>query len=289
MGRIKAGWQLSKKAWGVVKANPGLTKLPITGGIFAFIAFLIFGAPGSALLSAEDASSAQLFGGGVLLAIGLYLAGFATFYYGVALAAAADMVFKGQEADTAAGKAVARSRMGAIAQWTVVVTIVSLIFSILRDKGGLAGNIVAGIGAAIWSLITFMAIPVIAFEGLGPMATIKRSSSMFKNKWGEQITGNIVIGGITGLIMVLGIFVAAIGVMVLVSGSTAAAVGGGGLLLLGVAFFIAGAVVGQAMRGVFGVAMYHYIVDEQLVGPFSQQELESAVKSKAGVGSPATI
>lgn len=288
MRRIKAGWQLSKKAWGVVKSNPGLMKLPLIGGFFAFIAFLIFGGPGTALVSQDNASNGQLIGGGILLAIGLYLSGFATFYYGVALAGAADMVFRGEAADTKAGTALARTRMGAIAQWTVVVTIVSLIFSFLRDKGGLAGNIVAGIGAAIWSLITFMAIPVIAFEGLGPMATIKRSSSMFKNKWGEQITGNVVIGGITGLLMLLGIGVVVLGVIVLVSGSSAAAVGGAGLVLLGVLLFIGAAVVGQAMRTVFGVAMYHYIVDEQVVGPFTAGEFESAVNTKGGMR-PAAI
>lgn len=289
MGRIKAGWQLSKKAWGVVKSNPGLMKLPVTGGIFAFIAFLIFGSPGTVLVSADDASTGQLVAGGILLTIGLYLSAFATFYYGVALASAADQVFRGQPADNKAGVAVARSRIGAIAQWTVVVTIVSLVLNFLRDRGGLAGNIVAGIGAAIWSLITFMAIPVIAFEGLGPAATIKRSSSMFKNKWGEQITGNIAIGGITGLIMLLGILIAVGGVFVLVSGSSAAAVAGAGILLLGIAIFIVGAVIGQAMRGVFGVAMYHYIVQEEVVGPFTAGEFESAVKPKKGAAQPAGI
>jgi len=46
-----------------------------------------------------------------------------------------------------------------------------------------------------WSLVTFLAVPVIAIEGTGPFETLKRSASLFKSRWGQQITGNIAIGG----------------------------------------------------------------------------------------------
>jgi hypothetical protein len=281
---MKQGWQLTKKAWGVVRSNPGLTKLPIFGGIYAFFAFLIFGGPGAVLVADDNASTGALVGGGILLAIGIYLASFATIYFGVALAATADAVFRGESADTSAGLAVARSRMGAIASWTVVVTIVSLIVNVIRDRAGFAGQLVAGLGLAIWQLVTFLVIPVLAFEGLGPIAAIKRSAGMFKSKWGEQVTGGVAIGAITGLGILFGIVIAAGGVFVLISGSAAAAVAGAGLLLLGVIIFIGAAVIGAAVRGVFGVALYRYIAEEKVVGPFTVADLESAVKVK---GAPA--
>lgn len=284
MGRIRRGWELTKKAWGVVRSNPGLVKLPIYGGLTAFIAFLVIGVPGMALIAVEQDSTsanAAYVGGGVLIAIGAYLSSFAIIYFNVALAAAADSAFQTGTADTKAGLALARSRMKVIAQWALVAAIVSLIFNLIRERGGIFGQIAAAIGAAIWSLVTFLIAPVLAFEGLGPFAAIKRSSSMFKQKWGQQITGDIAIGLISGLAMFLGIAIAAGGVFAITAGG-AAVVAGGGLLLLGIAIFFVAAVVGAAVRGVFGVALYRYIVSEQVVGPFTVEELEASVKQKKG-------
>ncbi|MGK2877944.1 MAG: DUF6159 family protein [Solirubrobacterales bacterium] len=287
MGRIRKGWELTKKAWGVVRSNPGLVKLPIIGGVLAMIAFIVFGVPGIALIAAEQESNAAYVAGGILIAIGGYLASFAVIYYNVALAAAADSAFRTGTADVPAGLAVARSRIRVIAAWAAVAAVVSLIFNLLRERGGLAGQIAAGLGATIWALVTFLIAPVLAFEGLGPFAAIKRSSSMFKQKWGQQITGNIAIGAVTGIAMLVAILIAVGGGFILASGSSAAVVAGGGLLVLGIVLFVVAAVVSGAVRGVFGVALYRYIADEQVVGPFSMEELEGAVKVKGSKAQPA--
>ena len=54
-----------------------------------------------------------------------------------------------------------------------------------------------------WSLVTFLAVPVIAIEGTGPLETLKRSASIFRQRWGQQITGNIAIGAAVFLFGVL--------------------------------------------------------------------------------------
>jgi hypothetical protein len=104
---------------------------------------------------------------------------------------------------------------------------------------------------------------------------------MFKQKWGQQITGDIAIGAISGLVMLLGILVAVGGGFALAAGG-AAVIAGGGLLVLGVVIVFAAAIVGGAVRGVFGVALYRYIVSEQVVGPFTAEEFEASVKPKKG-------
>lgn len=290
MGRIKKGWVLTKKAWGVVRDNPGLVKLPIIGGVLAFLSMVIFGGPGVALIALEESSSAAQVGGGILIAIGAYLSSYFVIYYNVALAASADLAFRGEPADNKAGLAVAKQRRKVIAQWAAVALIVSAIFNAIRDRGGIVGQIAAGLGAAIWALITFLIAPVLAFEGLGPVDAIKRSSSMFKQKWGQQITGNLAIGAITGIAIIVSLLVAIGGGFIIASGNSAAIVAGGGLLLLGIVGFIAAAIVSGAVRGVFGVALYRYIVDGTPAGPFTVEELEGAVKQKKGKGTqPSTI
>ena len=74
---------------------------------------------------------------------------------------------------------------------------------LLENQGGALGNIAARLVGMAWALVTFMAVPVIAIEGTGPLDTLKRSASIFKQKWGQQITGNIAIGGAVFLIGLL--------------------------------------------------------------------------------------
>lgn len=281
MGRIRRGWDLTKKAWGVVRDNPSLLRLPVLGGLLAILVMAVFGVPAALLLAAENASQGQQIAGGAILLAGLYLASFSVIFFNVALAAAANQAFQGGEADTSYGISVARERIGVIAAWALVAGLVSLFFAILRDRGGLAGQIAAGIGAAIWSLVTFMVIPVLAFEGIGPFAAIKRSTLLFRQRWGQQITGNIAIGVIAALAFMLGAAICAAGIYVITTESTVAIVLGGGLAIGGLVVAVASMVVSGAVRGVFGVALYHYVAENQVIGPFSGDDLESAVRIKA--------
>ena len=66
----------------------------------------------------------------------------------------------------------------------------------LENQGGIVGQIAAPPARrSAWSLVTFLAVPVIAIEGTGPIETLKRSASSSDARWGQQVTGNIAIGG----------------------------------------------------------------------------------------------
>jgi hypothetical protein len=275
--RMRRGWELTTKAWGVVHSHPGLAKLPLTGGALAVVAFVVLGLPGAALLSVDN--SAAMVGGVILLLVAAYLASFAVVFYNVALAAGADQALRGLRPDIAAAKATARSRRGVIAQWAAVSAAISLLMAVARDQGTL-GRIVAGIGGAIWSLVTFLVVPVLAFEGIGPIDAIKRSANLFRQRWGQQVTGNVVIGGIAGLAVLLGVVIGVLGAVLLASGGGAGIAVGVVVLLLGLVVAVAGAVFGGATRGVFGVALYRYVAENAVVGPFTAPELDSAARTR---------
>ncbi len=123
--RMRRGWQLTKKAWGVVRSHPGLAKLPLTGGALALVAVIVLGLPGIGLLSLDNGGAKVL--GVVLIAIATYLASFAVIYFNVALAAGADEALRGLEPDITAAKALARRRIGVIAKWAGVSAAVSIL------------------------------------------------------------------------------------------------------------------------------------------------------------------
>ena len=212
--------------------------------------------------------------GYVLIALGSYAASFIVIYYNVILAAAANDALEGREPDVDAARQIAKNRIPTIAGWALVSALVSVAFALLRDRGGLPGRIAASLGAAIWGLVTFLVIPVLALEGIGPIDAIKRSGSLVKSRWGQQVTGNFVIGGIGTVFTIIGALAVAGGVALMVSG-TGWGVLGGVLVVAGLVIAVAASVFAGATRGVFGVALYHFVAEDRAVGPFTTAELAS--------------
>ena len=275
---VRGGWGLTKKAWAVIRSNPALARLPLTGGGLALIVFVVLGIPG-VLLVGSDGTGATI-GGIVVLAIAAYLASFAVIYFNVALAAAADQMMRGEEPDLSAATGVARSRVGKIAAWALASAAVSAVLTALRGRGSTAGNLGASIGADIWSLVTFLVVPVLAFEGIGPFAAIKRSAVLFRQRWGQQVTGDVVIGGVSGLIVLVGIVLGVVGMVLVADGGHGAELAGGLLIVVGATVGVGGAVFGGATRGVFGVALYRYVAEDRTLGPFTTADLDAAARTR---------
>ena len=272
--RMRQGWELTKKSWSVVRRHPELLRLTIAGGIMALLVAVVVGGPGL-WLSTSDIDSTR-YVGWALLAVASYGASFFVIYYNVALAAAAGEALAGRDPDLHAAKARARQQLPAIAGWALVAMLVALLINGLRDRGGTVGRLFGTLGAAAWGFVTFFVVPVLALEGIGPIKAMKRSAQLVRQKWGQQATGNIAIGGLATAAAMLGGIILVVGVVLLVTGVTANAAIGVVLVVIGAAIVIASSVVAGAMRGVFGVALYHFGVDDEARGPFERSELAAA-------------
>ena len=108
----------------------------------------------------------------------------------------------------------------------------------------------------------------------------KRSASLFRQRWGQQVTGNLVIGGIAGIVSFVGAALVIVGIVLLAGGTTGGIAGGALLTVVGLVIAVGGAVFGGATRGVFGVALYHYVAEDRAIGPFSEADLAAAASSR---------
>jgi Family of unknown function (DUF6159) len=211
----------------------------------------------------------------ILIGLGLFLGYTVTVFFGVAIVHAAARVLDGEDATVGEAIGFAFTRLGPILGWSVVGAAVSLFFAFLRSRGGAIGNILAGLGGAAWSLVTFLAVPVIAFEGLGPFATLRRSASLFRARWGEQITGSIGIGFVFFLLSLPGLVLAGIGFAVATS---QAAVAGWALAVVGILLVAAVTVVGRAASAAFGAVLYRYAANGVVSEPFAEGDLRSVAR-----------
>jgi hypothetical protein len=274
MKRIRRGWALTKKSWALLNSHRELVRFPLFGGIATIILGLVFLGPGAFALDQHS------YGIGVpLIVIGIYVLSVVGIYFSVGLAACADRIFRGESGTFADGMTVANSRFGAICGWAALSTAIAVFIGVLENQGGALGDIAGRLVGAAWSLVTFLAVPVIAIEGTGPFPTLKRSASLFKERWGQQITGNLAIGGIVFLLGFLpGIALIVVGVVIWPS----VGVAGGALVVIGALVVCVALLISKALSGIFGVALYRYALEGEVVGGFTQDDLESAVRQKRG-------
>lgn len=280
MGRIRRGWELTKKSWSVLREHRELIRFPIYGAVATIPLAVITLGPGLYLL--EEGEIAP---GVPLTLISIYILALVGIFFSVGLAAAADRIFRGEEVSVGEGMAVARERLGKVASWALFSTAFGVLISLLEEQG-VFGAIIGRLLDIGWALITFLAVPVIAIEGTGPLETLKRSSALFRSRWGQQVTGNIAIGG---AVFVLGVLPAAalIGLGLLLWGTSG--FGGAVLVVIGVMVGAVALVIQKALSGIFGVALYHYAAEGSALGGFSESELESAVGTTGPGPAPATV
>ena len=280
MSKIRRGWALTKKSWGVLNEHRELIRFPLYGAMATILLAIVFIGPGLLLIE-KDALAGAI----PLLVIGVYVLSAVGFYFSVALAATADMIFRGEaNVSVADGLAVARTRLSQICGWAAISTAISAVMALLENQGGIGGQIAARLVGMAWSLVTFLAVPVIAIEGTGPFETLKRSATLFKQRWGQQITGNLAIGAAIGLLGILpSALLIAAGIAVWSSASFAGAL----MVIVGAIGLAISLLISKALSGIFGVALYRYALDGEAVGGFTPAELESAVKAKKGGTGPA--
>ena len=174
--------------------------------------------------------------GVVLLAGGVYLGSFIAAYIGVGLAAAVDAA-TGTARGPRPGPAGGLVSPGAISVWALITRCSAARLGEPR-RAGLDSSPRRSAAPGAWSSL---AVPAIALENAGPLASLA-PASIFKDHWSGQIVGMAAIGGGVFLFVMLpGLVLAGIGFLVL-SELGAAGVGGELLDAAGVVVFAIGAV-----------------------------------------------
>jgi hypothetical protein len=278
MERIRRSWDLIKSSWSVLRADKELLLYPVASGLVTFVAVALVGLVwlGSGGL---DRWNDESFGvlDLVLAFIFYFIVSTVVIFFNSALIAAANIRLEGGDPTLSDGFRIAFSHIGAILGWAAIAATVGLVLQALRERGGVAGAVVSLIGNMAWSVITFLVVPVLVVEGVGPIEAIKRSASLLRTTWGEQIIGNFSIG----LVMVLAFLAALVtgGVIVAVLFSLAVVLG-----VLGLAFLVAGLIVlglvGSALSGIFNVALYRYAVGKDSSQFFPQETLSGAFRQR---------
>ena len=273
MGSIGRGFRLAKASWGVVRSDKELLLLPLLSFLSVLLVSAVFalGAFGIGLPKQGESPSPALY---VLGFCAYVVLSFVTIFFNAAVIGTAMKRLKGEDARISDGLALARAHVGKIFVWAIITATVGMILRAVQERAGIVGRIVVAIIGVGWNVITFFVVPVLLYEEAGAVDAIKRSASLFKQRWGEQFIGNATIG--------IAMFLIAIPV-VLLGVALAAAVPIVGAIFLVVA--IGGlAALGAALSGVFNAALYRFATTGESSGAFTEEDLSSSFRPRKGRG-----
>jgi hypothetical protein len=279
--KLSNSWDLVKASAAVLRADKELLLFPVISAALSILIVITFAVP--AILSGMAASGSGEAGGftavgyaGVLLFYVVQY--FVIFFCNTALVGAALIRLRGGDPTVADGFRIAASRIQPILGYALIAATVGMILRAVSERSGFLGKLVISLIGFAWNLATFLVVPVLVVEDVGPVEAIQRSDAYLKRTWGEQIVGNVGMGLVFGLI---GLGTLATGVVLLV----AAAATKSAVLIIFVAVcllmaFVAIALVSSALSGVYAAAVYRYAAEGHADGYFTPSMVRSAFRAK---------
>ena len=188
---------------------------------------------------------------------------------------------RGEQPTIAGGLRAAWGRLPQILGWTVLASGVGGLLAAMQRLGGgdWLLSVVGWLGGLAWGLATFFAVPVLALEGTGPIESVRRSSAVFRQRWGETVSGDVTLGVALNAVMIPGFVLVAIGALALEDGDASGAY----VLVAGILVIAPVLVVGSALGELFTLQLY--LLDGRPgatgpVGPFDEADLRKAVKPR---------
>ncbi len=196
------------------------------------------------------------------------------FFANTALVGAANIRLQGGDPSIGDGFRIAFSRFGAILGYAVIAATVGMILKAFSEKkSGFARLVISLIGFA-WNIATYLVVPVLAIEGIGPIEAIKRSAGLLKRTWGEQIAGNFGVGAIFTIVnlVILVIFIP----LMILAGINQIWVLLGVLAFILVTLLILSGLMNASLSGIYSAAVYQYAVNGTTNGFFEANMVRNA-------------
>lgn len=273
MDKLRDGWDLFVASLRVLRADRELLLLPVMSGTacLLIVASFLWGATELRNLSPNQPVPWSLIGAAGLF---YFLMFFVVIFFNAALVAAAEERFSGGDPTLGSALGAAWSCVGLIFAYAAIAASVGLVLRLLEQRmGGLVGRLLASAVGIAWAAITFLVVPVLVNQHVGPIDAITQSTRMLKHTWGQQLVGVVgmgaLFGALSGGVVVLGV----LGMMLGFHVSKVAGLTMAGLALLAA---VGVGVLQAALNGIYQAALYRFAQTGVAPEGFDQDQMAEA-------------
>jgi hypothetical protein len=283
--RFDRSMKLFSASWRVLKDDKSLAVYPVISTITALVIMATFAVP-VLTMYLHTSQHVDAYGttrmsasldpmGWVLVGLGYFVLTYVGIFCNAALIYAANERLTGTGPGTlASGFSGAYRKAGAIVPWAILSATVTVVLRMIEQRSGILGRLVISIVGIVWTLLTYLVVPIIVLEEVSTGQAISRSSQMFKRTWGENVVGNIGFGIFTFAAMLCAFALVALGIM------TGTTVGVVSTIVLAVLFLAVTFEVIAAMSGIYRVALYRYAVDGVAPTAYASIDFRAAFRPK---------
>lgn len=276
---LSLSWEMVKASWQVLKSDRELLVFPLLSTIGLIIITILFAIPifasGLADSLASNSQSRGVSGSEIVGLVIAFLFYFVTYtviiFSNVALVGAAMIRLNGGDPTVSDGFRIASERIGPILGYAAISATVGMILRAIQNSDNLLAKIAAGFIGFAWSMATYMVVPVLVIENLGPVEAVKRSAGLLKETWGEQLAGEFSITGIIFLVSLGVIIVIGVPLMLISPIIGIIAV----VLIIAVV-----SLVGSALSSIYQAAVYQYAAEGKVSDYFDEAMITGAFKPK---------
>ena len=203
--RLRYSFRMMRRSVDVLRAQPQLVLFPILSaiGLMLILTLLLWGT-----LIAVDYNlavlQAQPFWVKLLAVFVLYLIAYlVAFFANTGLVGAVMIYLDGGDPTLEDSLHIALSRADKLIFYALIMASIGTFFRWLGRYVGVAGRLSSPIlrrmlvflvvGVA-WNLVTYLVVPILVVDGIGPVKALQRSAGLIKKTWGEQVVAYISTG-----------------------------------------------------------------------------------------------
>ncbi len=267
-GRIARSWRLSLIAWRLVRSDPAIVFLALISTLLTGAALISVYSGIGVFASHGHAHTARLALATLILA---YPLTFVSVFFNTAIAAAASARMEGSRLGFGGALAVPARRLRQVALWSLLSSVVGIVVEQIARRLPLAGSVAARLFGLTWSLASMFVVPILALEGCTAPACLSRSARLVKERWGEGISGNVIITAWMGVAIVP----LAIGLGIGLGATRGEAGPRDTVIAVAIIVFALIVAIAAVVRETFAVALYRYATTGSDGGGFSAADLQA--------------
>ncbi len=276
MGKIATTLSLMKSSWQILKRDRELLLFPVLSGICCLSLMAIF------IVQTLDHGWLKPIAGH--LATGqkntLYWLMFLFYYcnyliiifFNSAIIACAVIRMDGGNPTVSDGLQAAVNRFPQIALWALIAATVGFLLGMVESGSRRGRSIITAILGIAWSVVTYLAIPLIVVEKTNPFFAMDYSMEMMRRTWGEQVIGNFSFGLIFTLFS-LPVF-PLIFLMNMKWGTPSLLP----IFAIAIIYFIILGIFQSALQTIFNAVIYVFARDGKVPEGFSAGQLKEAMR-----------
>jgi|RhiMethySRZTD1v2_1073278.scaffolds.fasta_scaffold05315_8 hypothetical protein len=270
MERISRSFDVMILSYRILLRDKELIVLPLVSMTVTVVTILTFAFGFGVTRSELRAGGPEMYVPLFLLYVVIYTVGI---FSQSAVVAGATERMRGGDPTLRSALAAAGRRIGPIIGWAIFAATIGTIIRAIQDRAGIFGKVVAFIGGAAWSLATFFIVPVLLFEGKSIRDSLRRSTTLFKDVWGETLAGGVTLG-LANLCITVPLVVIAV-----LIGVTIGKAAGIGVFIAGM---IALTILFATLQGIYLATLYRYATEGWVPAGFDGDLLRQAFVSKDG-------